>query len=152
MKTVRDACTPQPNALSIKLSDQIEQLDELITAEGDGEALREATYGEWKRRVGSELYEHYGVSEYQLVIGHGVRHPVKPGSVGKSLPGVDVAILDVPAVFAQVNGDAVGAAERCENGRRDRVRFMRAPRLPHGRHVVDVHTQAYHRHVLAYGV
>jgi len=59
-----------------------------------GEALRETTYGEWKRRVGSELYEHYGVSEYQLVIGHGVRHPVKPGSVGKALPGVGVAILD----------------------------------------------------------
>src|SRR5713101_6533160 len=39
MKTVRDACVPQSNALSIKLSDQIEQLDELIDAEGDGEAF-----------------------------------------------------------------------------------------------------------------
>jgi hypothetical protein len=36
MKTVRDGCQLQPNALSIKLSDQIEQLDELITAEGNG--------------------------------------------------------------------------------------------------------------------
>ena len=36
MKTVRDSCELQPNALSIKLSDQIEQLDQLITAEGDG--------------------------------------------------------------------------------------------------------------------
>ena len=34
MKTVRDACQLQPNALSIKLSDQIEQLDELITRRG----------------------------------------------------------------------------------------------------------------------
>ena len=33
MKTVKDACELQPNALSIKLSDQIEQLDDLITAE-----------------------------------------------------------------------------------------------------------------------
>jgi acetyl-CoA synthetase len=40
------------------------------------------------------LYEHYGVSEYQLVVGQGVRDPVKPGSVGKPLPGVGVAILD----------------------------------------------------------
>jgi hypothetical protein len=39
MKTVRDACELQPNALSIKLSDQIEQLDELIHAEGDGTAF-----------------------------------------------------------------------------------------------------------------
>lgn len=44
MKTVRDACQLQPNALSIKLSDQIEQLDELITAEGNGSAFFEKTH------------------------------------------------------------------------------------------------------------
>lgn len=44
MKTVRDACDLQPNALAIKLSDQIEQLDELISAERDGEAFFEKTY------------------------------------------------------------------------------------------------------------
>ena len=44
MKTVKDACELQPNALSIKLSDQIEQLDELITTEGNGEAFFEKTY------------------------------------------------------------------------------------------------------------
>ena len=44
MKTVRDACQLQPNALSIKLSDQIEQLDELISAEGDGSAFFEKTH------------------------------------------------------------------------------------------------------------
>jgi hypothetical protein len=44
MKTVRDACQLQPNALVIKLSDQIEQLDELITAEGDGSVFFEKTY------------------------------------------------------------------------------------------------------------
>jgi acetyl-CoA synthetase len=69
-------------------------LSSLRCAHSTGEALREATYHEWKNRVGSELYEHYGVSEYQLVIGQGVRHPVKPGSVGKLVPGVEAAILD----------------------------------------------------------
>jgi Protein of unknown function (DUF499)/Fn3 associated len=44
MKTVRDACQIQNNALSIKLSDQIEQLDELINAEGNGCAFFEKTY------------------------------------------------------------------------------------------------------------
>jgi len=44
MKTVRDACVVQDNALSIKLSDQIEQLDELISAEGDGSAFFEKTH------------------------------------------------------------------------------------------------------------
>jgi len=69
-------------------------LSTLRYAHSTGEALREATYREWKRRFGCELFEHYGVSEYQLVIGHGVRDPVKPGSVGKLLPGVGAAILD----------------------------------------------------------
>jgi hypothetical protein len=44
MKTVRDACVLQPHALAIKLSDQIEQLDELIGAEGDGEAFFAKTH------------------------------------------------------------------------------------------------------------
>ena len=44
MKTVKDACKLQPNALSIKLSDQIEQLDELINNEGDGKAFFEKTH------------------------------------------------------------------------------------------------------------
>jgi prepilin-type processing-associated H-X9-DG protein len=44
MKTVRDACQLQPNSLSIKLSDQIEQLDELISAEEDGRAFFEKTF------------------------------------------------------------------------------------------------------------
>jgi acyl-coenzyme A synthetase/AMP-(fatty) acid ligase len=74
--------------------EQQHDLSSLRCAHSTGEALREATYNDWKRRVDCELYEHYGVSEYQLVIGHGVRHPVKPGSVGKLLPGVGVEILD----------------------------------------------------------
>src|SRR5438552_12105565 len=44
MRTVRDACQVQANALSIKLSDQIEQLDELIAAEADGRAFFEKTH------------------------------------------------------------------------------------------------------------
>lgn len=44
MKTVRDACQLQPNALTIKLSDQVEQLDELIATEGDGASFFEKTH------------------------------------------------------------------------------------------------------------
>ncbi len=44
MKSVRDACVLQPNALTIKLSDQIEQLDELINVEGDGSQFFEKTF------------------------------------------------------------------------------------------------------------
>lgn len=44
MRTVRDACQLHENALRITLSDQIEQLDELIKAEGDGEAYFQKTF------------------------------------------------------------------------------------------------------------
>lgn len=44
MKTVRDACELQENALSIKRSDRIEQFDGLIHAEGDGSAFFEKTH------------------------------------------------------------------------------------------------------------
>lgn len=44
MKTVVDACQLQPNALSVKLSDQIEELDELIAAEKEGTAFFDKTY------------------------------------------------------------------------------------------------------------
>ena len=44
MKTVRDACELHPNALSIRLSDQIERLDALIADEDDGRAFFERTH------------------------------------------------------------------------------------------------------------
>ena len=44
MKTVRDSVTLQPNALEIRLSDQIEQLDQLIHQEGDGTSYFEKTH------------------------------------------------------------------------------------------------------------
>jgi acyl-coenzyme A synthetase/AMP-(fatty) acid ligase len=69
-------------------------LASLRCANSTGEALREITYHEWKRRVGCELYEHYGVSEFQLVIGQGPWQRVKPGSIGRPLPGVGIMILD----------------------------------------------------------
>jgi hypothetical protein len=44
MKTVRDTCQLPPNALSVKLSDQIEQLDELISAQGNGAVFFDRTF------------------------------------------------------------------------------------------------------------
>ena len=44
MKTVKQACELTPNALSIDVSDQVEQLEELIKDEGNGEAFYEKTF------------------------------------------------------------------------------------------------------------
>ena len=89
-------------------------LSSLRCAHSTGEALRQATYNQWKNRVGCELYEHYGVSEYQLVVGHGVQHPVKPGSVGKILPGVGAAILNddfTPVLRGELGQFAISTAD-----------------------------------------
>ena len=55
-----------------------------------------------------------------------------------------VLVLDVAPVFAQVAGDAVGAAKVSFHRRPHRVRLIGAPRLPHGRDVVDVDAKLDH--------
>ncbi|NKB22140.1 MAG: AMP-binding protein [Alphaproteobacteria bacterium] len=59
-----------------------------------GEALEAATYTEWFNRIGCPIWEHYGISEMQLVFGQCPHWPIKPGSVGKPLPGTRVEVLD----------------------------------------------------------
>ena len=59
-----------------------------------GEALEEATYTEWVERFGCPIWEHYGISEMQLVFGQSPHWPIKPGSVGKPLPGTIVKVMD----------------------------------------------------------
>lgn len=44
MKTVRDACILRENALEIRVSDQIEQLDQLIEAQGEGTEFFDRTH------------------------------------------------------------------------------------------------------------
>ena len=75
----------------------IEDRYDLSTLRGcsaTGEALEAATWEEFKRRVGCDIWEHYGVSEMQMVLGQGPRHPVRPGSIGRPIPGTRVAVTD----------------------------------------------------------
>lgn len=80
--------------LSIDGVEKKYDLSSLRCCNATGEPLQDATYHEWKRRIGCDIYEHYGVSEMQMVLGQGPRYPVRPGSIGKPLPGVDVEVLD----------------------------------------------------------
>src|ERR1039457_3104304 len=71
MKTVRDACVLQPNALFIKLSDQIEQLDELIHAEGTARPAGVST------QAAVHLKQAMGGGKTHLLVGFGLlaKHP-----------------------------------------------------------------------------
>ena len=56
----------------------------------------------------------------------------------------DVAVLDVPAVFAEVDGDAVGPSQLGQHGRPDRVRLSPAPGLAERGDMIDVDTESEH--------
>ena len=55
-----------------------------------------------------------------------------------------VAVLDVAAVLAEVERDAVGPAQFGQRGRPDRVRLVGPPRLADRGHVVDVDAEFCH--------
>ena len=69
-------------------------LSSLRGCNSSGEALEKATFEEWRQRTGHEIWEHYGVSEMQMVLGQGPCLPLRPGSVGMAMPGTTAEILD----------------------------------------------------------
>jgi acetyl-CoA synthetase len=70
------------------------RVDSLRHAFVAGEPLAEPTYREWKRRFGCELYDAYGASEFQVIVANGPGLPVKPGSMGRPHPGVELRVLN----------------------------------------------------------
>src|SRR5438105_3176306 len=124
MQTVRDACQLQPNALSIKLSDQIEQLDELITAEGDGAQFFEKTYitqgmqdliSEGMARLASvstqgifHLKQAMGGDKTHLLVGFGLlaKHPALRKQYCSGLPYAQAfGVADIAAFNGRNNPD-----------------------------------------------
>ena len=107
VKTVRDACHLQENALSIKLSDQIEQLDELIGEEGDGQTFFERTHitqgmhdliGEGMARLAGassqgvfHLKQAMGGGKTHLLVGFGLlaKHPALRAKYAAGLTHAD---------------------------------------------------------------
>ncbi len=64
--------------------------------------------------------------------------------VGQVAQAVDIVVLDVAAIFAQVHGDAVGTAEMGFDGRPDGIGFIGAARLTDGRHMIDIDAEFNH--------
>ena len=57
----------------------------------------------------------------------------------------DVAVLDVAAILAQMQRDAVGAGLSASERRVHRIGIARAPRLAQRRHVIDVDAECDRR-------
>ena len=73
----------------------------------------------------------------------GVQH--RAHALGEAL---EIAVLNVAPVFAQVRGDAVGSGGLGELRGCYRVRLVGAPRLPYRRDVIDVHIQTHDESLL----
>ena len=59
----------------------------------------------------------------------------------------DVAVLNVAAILAQMQGDAVGAGLLRQQRGLHRLRILAAPRLPHSGDVIDVDAEAMYEWV-----
>ncbi len=77
--------------------DDVERQYDLSSLRGcnaTGEALEAATWQDFRDRIGCDIWEHYGLSEMQMVMGQGPLLPVRPGSVGIPMPGTMAAVMD----------------------------------------------------------
>lgn len=68
-------------------------LSSLRGVNSTGEPLEQAVQEAWRQRFGCPIWEHYGVSEAQMVLGHSPLTPPKPGTVGVDW-GAAAAVLD----------------------------------------------------------
>jgi acyl-coenzyme A synthetase/AMP-(fatty) acid ligase len=68
-------------------------LSSLRGANSTGEPLEDAVRREWQARFGCPIWEHYGISEAQMVIGDGPNIPKKEGSTGRTW-GARAAVVD----------------------------------------------------------
>jgi acyl-coenzyme A synthetase/AMP-(fatty) acid ligase len=59
-----------------------------------GEALPADTFNGWRDRFGVTIYDGIGQTETHIFIANRIGMPIKPGSMGKPLPGFETAIVD----------------------------------------------------------
>jgi acetyl-CoA synthetase len=70
------------------------RLDSLRLGVSAGESLPADTFNEFRRRFGVTIYDGLGQTETHIFVGNRVGMDVRPGSMGKPLPGYEVAIVD----------------------------------------------------------
>ena len=69
-------------------------LSALRLAVSAGESVNPEILDAWKRKTGVEMLDGYGQTETLMTVLNYPGMPVKPGSMGRPLPGVEAAVLD----------------------------------------------------------
>jgi acyl-coenzyme A synthetase/AMP-(fatty) acid ligase len=59
-----------------------------------GEALNPETFTAWREATGTQIHDGYGQTETVNLLANYPCMPIKPGSLGKPTPGLEVAIVD----------------------------------------------------------
>jgi acetyl-CoA synthetase len=97
------------------LGDRPEALREVVAA---GEPLNPDVIAQVERAWGLTIRDGYGQTETTLLVGNLPGRPVLPGSMGRPLPGVPVALVD------PVTGEPGGEGEICLDLSADPVNLM----------------------------
>ncbi len=96
---VTSFCAP-PTTYRFLLQEDFSQFDTsgLRHCTTAGELLNESVFHEWKAKTGLNIYEGYGQTETTLQLATLPCMTPKPGSLGKPVPGLKLALLDADGV------------------------------------------------------
>ena len=88
-------CAP-PTAYRMMVLEDLQSYDlsKLRHCVGAGEPLNPEVIEQWKTGTGHTIYDGYGQTETVILVANYPCMEVKPGSMGKPVPGFDVAIID----------------------------------------------------------
>ncbi|MFT4050099.1 MAG: AMP-binding protein [Solirubrobacterales bacterium] len=88
---------------------QLERIDSLRQCVSAGEALNAEIFKNWRDGLGVDIHDGYGQTETGAITAVRPGDPIKPGSMGRPMPGVEIRIVDgelwvdpatVPTFFA----------------------------------------------------
>ncbi len=92
---VTSFCAP-PTAFRMMVLEDLKQYDlsSLRHCTGAGEPLNPEVMKQWEDGTGLTIYDGYGQTETVLLVGNYRCLPVRPGSMGKPMPGFTIGIVD----------------------------------------------------------
>jgi acetyl-CoA synthetase len=115
---VNTFCAPPTVWRMLVQSDLGAKPDGLREVLGAGEPLNPDVIAQVERAWGLTIRDGFGQTETTLQIGNTPGHPVKPGSMGRPMPGVPVLLLD------PVTGEPADEGEICLDLQRNPVNLM----------------------------
>ena len=88
-------CAP-PTAYRMLVLEDLAKYDlsQLRHCTGAGEPLNPEVMKQWEDGTGLTIYDGYGQTETVLLVANYRAIPIKPGSMGKPMPGFEVAVVD----------------------------------------------------------